>query len=148
MVACGGPSGPSYLYCTKNHFRHASRAICEWHHCWQEKACQGSLAGFLLLQDNHCHPHHIYSVRHWATLVIACQISRYFTTLGTSIQSDTVVNLRESEVNEDTLNMVMHDIPGEEKFVSTIRAIRKSGQLLHDPTHKKMLRGFPPSLKN
>jgi hypothetical protein len=32
----------------------------------------------------------------------------------------------------------MHDIPGEEKFVSTIRAIHKSGQLLHDPTHKRM----------
>jgi hypothetical protein len=32
----------------------------------------------------------------------------------------------------------MHDIPCKEKFVSTIRAIRKSGQLLHDPTRKRM----------
>ena len=60
------------------------------------------------------------------------------TALGTPFQSDTVVKLRECEVGEDTLNQVMHDIPGEEKFVSTIRAIRKSGQLLHDPTHKRM----------
>ena len=69
---------------------------------------------------------------------LSVKSANIFTTLGTSIQSDTVVKLHESEVNEDTLNMVMHDIPGEEKFVSTIRAIRKSGQLLHDPTHKKM----------
>ena len=55
------------------------------------------------------------------------------TTLGTPFQSDMVVKLCECEVSEDTLNQVMHVIPGKEKFFSTIRAIQKFGQLLHSP---------------
>jgi hypothetical protein len=58
--------------------------------------------------------------------------------LANPLQSDTIDELRTSDVDDETLNKVMNDFSGEEQFVLNIRAIRRSGQLLHDAKRKKM----------
>ena len=138
VIACGGTSGTSYLYYTKNHCTMPTEPSGNSTAAVKKKRARDFLQGSCFHKTTIAITITYTPSYTGQPLSLPVKSADIFTTLGTSIQSDTVVNLRESEVNEDTLNMVMHDIPGEEKFVSTIRAIRKSGQLLHDPTHKKM----------